>query len=64
MITDYKERLQKKLTDSMVNQRNLINYHVKEIAIKKSEVSEILEGVNEVEEELEQIKENEQIFLK
>jgi hypothetical protein len=32
---------------------------LKEITIKKCDVSEILENVNEVEEELEQIKENE-----
>ena len=31
MITDYKDKLQKQLTDSMVKQRNMLNTHVKEI---------------------------------
>lgn len=53
MITDYKERLQKKLTDSMVKQRNTINAHLKEIVVKKNEVTEILENVNQVEDQLE-----------
>lgn len=31
MITEYKERLQNKLTESMVSQKNMINSHGKEI---------------------------------
>lgn len=64
MITDYKERLQSKLTESLIKQRNMLNMHIKEIESKKTDVTDILENVNEVEQELEEIKENEQAFLK
>jgi hypothetical protein len=35
MITDYKEKLQKRLTDSMVKERNQVNLHLKDIQQKK-----------------------------
>ena len=64
MINDYKEKLQNKLTDNMVQQRNMINSHSKEIEHQKCEVVDILENVSDVEGQLESIKENEQTFLK
>jgi hypothetical protein len=59
MITDYKDKIQKRLTDNMVKERNAINQHIKEINKKKSEISIIREGVEEVENELKVIKDNE-----
>lgn len=59
MITDYKEKLQKQLTDSMVKERNIVNLHIKDIDRKKQEIAEIKMGVEEVELELKTIKENE-----
>lgn len=64
MIKEYKERLQNKLSDNMVQQRNMINTHSKEIQHQKGEVADILENVGDVEQQLESIKENEQTFLK
>lgn len=45
MITEYKDKLQKRLTDSMVKERNQVNLHVKEIQAKKKEVTDIFLGV-------------------
>ena len=59
MITDYKDKLQKRLTDSMVKQRNLVNVHMKDIREKKQKIREVLTGVEVVEKEVESIKENE-----
>lgn len=59
MITDYKDKLQKQLTDSMVKERNQINLHLRDIQLKRSDVAEIKLGVEEVEIELKHIKENE-----
>lgn len=43
----------------MVNQRNIVNLHLREIETKKREVDEVKIGVEEVEVELKSIKENE-----
>ena len=64
MINEYKEKLQKKLTESMVKERGLINKHYKEIEEKRDQVKDILESVGEVNHDLEEVKENEQAFMK
>lgn len=64
MITDYKTKLQKQLTDSMVLERNKVNLHVREIQKKKTEVGEIKGGIGEVEVELKGVKENESDYLR
>ena len=64
MLVDYKEKLQSKLTDNMVMERNQVNLHLKEIQEKKREVLEIKEGINEVDEELKAIKDNEDEYLR
>ena len=64
MIMDYKEKLQKKLTDSMVRERGQINKHFKEIEEKTEDVKEILDQVGEVQLSLDGIQENEQAFMK
>lgn len=64
MINDYKEKLQKQLTDSMVLERNKLNQHIKEISFKRSEVADIKSGIEDVELELNSIKENEQEYLR
>ena len=64
MLIEYKEKLQKKLTDSMVKERTIINQHFKDIQKKGAEVKQILENVTEISAELEEVKENEQAFLK
>ena len=38
MVNMYKERMQKKLTENLVNQRRDIDLHIKEIDLKKQEV--------------------------
>ena len=43
----------------MVKERNQVNVHLKDIAVKQQEVQEIKQGVEEVELELKTIKENE-----
>lgn len=55
MIIDYKEKLQQKLTDSMVKERNLINQHFREIELNREGVKDILENVAEVQTELEEV---------
>ncbi len=43
----------------MVAERTQVTLHMKEILVKKGEVTEVKIGVEEVEEELKAIKENE-----
>ncbi|CDW71274.1 kelch motif family protein [Stylonychia lemnae] len=64
MINDYKDKLQKQLTDSMVVERNKLNQHIKEINLKRIEITDIKSGVEEVAIELSSIKENEQEYLR
>ena len=59
MIMEYKEKLQKKLTESMIKERTVINQHYKDIEEKRGDVKDILESVGLVEHELEEVKENE-----
>lgn len=64
MITEYKSKLQTKLTEAMVAERQSINKHYREIATKKKEVDTVKSGVEEVTSELKSIKENEQEYLR
>jgi uncharacterized protein YfaS (alpha-2-macroglobulin family) len=48
----------------MVKERNVVNNHIKEIQIKKTEVTEVKLGVEDVEVELKSIKENESEYLR
>ena len=45
MITEYKEKVQARLTDSMVKERNTLTEHKKDIQVKKQEVNIIKEGI-------------------
>ena len=64
MINEYKEKLQAKLSENMVKERNQVNLHLREIRDKKVEVLEIREGIIEVDEEIKRIKDNEGEYLR
>lgn len=64
MINEYKEKLQKRLTEGMVRERNQVTLHIKDIHEKKREVTDIRQGIEEVDEELGKIKENEGEYLR
>jgi len=49
MITSQKERLQQRILESMVKQRNLLTSHMKDVAQKQTEINEILESAQGVE---------------
>lgn len=64
MITDYKDKLQMQLTNSMVIERNKLNIHTREINANKAQVTEIKNGINDVDLELKSIQENEGEYLR
>lgn len=53
-----------KMTGNMVDQKNVINSHLKNLQAKKQDVQAILTSIEEVKEEIDQVKENEAAFLK
>eukprot|EP00347_Sterkiella_histriomuscorum_P014492 403360670 len=65
MITDYKDKQQQKLTDSLVLERNQINMHMKQIEGHRGQVKDIKNAIQEeVEVELKAIQENESEYLR
>jgi hypothetical protein len=63
MINEYRETLQSRLTNSMVNERNLLNEHSKAIMDRKKEALGIKDSLLDVvDSELKIINKNEQEY--
>lgn len=64
VIEKYTDQVKDKLLQQMLQQRNYIGQHMKEIDGKISEINEIINGVHQtVEQRLQQIMSNEQAYL-
>lgn len=64
MIGEYKLKLQQRLLENMLRERNTVNSHLREVQEKKSQVLALKDGITEVEQELKLIKDNEGEYLR
>lgn len=63
MIKDYKEKIQERLTMSLVRERNNLNEHLRAISDRKNEASSIFDSLNNaVDQEIKVIHDNEQEY--
>ena len=63
VISEYTDSVKNKLLLQMLQQRNLINEHEKEIKSKISDIGNVMNGAYSVEKRLKQIVKNEEVYL-